>query len=97
LSAEHEQVLNDIDRTLLDLAGGEDGPIVVDVHTNPAEQQVVEEAIAWAREVRAGTARGARFDHRELKQPLAQRLTDSAWIARLHKERDEADTDEPGS
>ncbi len=85
-SADDERLLNEIDRTLLELVGAEDRPIVVDVHTNPTEGLVVEEALGWAREVRLGPARGARFDHREFKQPLTERLTDAAWIERLYEE-----------
>lgn len=93
LSKADEQWLNDLDLEIEALAGGEDGPIVVDVHTNPAEGQVVEEALGWARAVQAGKARGARFTHYELKQPLANRLTDEAWIAQLREQTAQGDQD----
>ena len=83
LSEQDEAFLNGLDRQLLALTGGPDAPIVVDIHTNPASEEVVEEGIGFAREVFKGDARGALFSHYEFKQPLAQRLTDDAWQTML--------------
>ena len=78
-----EAFLNGLDAELKALAGGHDRPIVVDVHTNPASREVLQEATGWARVVfwkRDGkTARGARLTQCEFKQPMADRLTDAQW------------------
>jgi hypothetical protein len=88
LSADDVAFLNDLDHALLGLTGGPDAPIVVDVHTNPASGEVLEQAIGYAQVVRktlanGQTAQGARFTHYEFKQPLSERLTDEAWRKRL--------------
>lgn len=82
--------LNGLDRRLLELTGMKDHPIVVDVHSNPASGQVVEEALGWPKIVEKQTgkavkARGARFSHYEFKQPIDKRLTDAQWMAKLKK------------
>lgn len=86
LDAEQQALLNTLDRHLLDLTGGPDQPIVIDIHSSPATGQVVEEGTGYARVVVAAggsEARGARFSHYEFKQPIAQRLTDDEWRAML--------------
>lgn len=90
ISRDDEAFLNDLDRKLLALGGGTmDAPIIVDVHVNPAEGKVVEEATAWASLVEKGPARGARLSHREFKQPLAERLDDAGWRRQLAEEKPE--------
>ena len=76
--------LNDLDVELFKLVGRHDTPIVVDVHTDPASQQVLQQGLGWPRAITkdlAGDriARGALFRHYEFKQPLSDRLTDAAW------------------
>ena len=83
-----EVFLNELDSSLIALTGGPDGPIVVDVHTNPASREVLQEATGWARLVTLTTgegeaARGARFTQCEFKQPLSERLSDAGWREQL--------------
>ena len=83
-TAADEQFLNGLDLTLTALTGGPDAPIVVDVHTNPASREVLQEATGKARLVSYAaasgqTARGARFTQCEFKHPIADRLDDAAW------------------
>ncbi|VFM97436.1 MAG: Protein of unknown function (DUF3160) [Candidatus Kentron sp. G] len=81
--------LNGLDTVLLRLIGGRGEPWVVDIHTNPAEGKVLQEATGYARQVIVGEgkrqARGARYSHYEFKQPLANRLTDRQWRRWLKK------------
>lgn len=84
LSAKDQTFLNNLDQQLLKLTKNKDQPIVVDVHTNPASQEVVQEGIGFARLVSRDKARGALFTHYEFKQPLMERLDNEQWAARLH-------------
>ena len=79
-----EQFLNHLDLDLKAL-GGTDMPIVVDVHSNPADNQVLEQGVGYAAIVHQDKTRGARFSHYEFKQPLSNRLTDEVWKQRLSK------------
>ncbi len=84
LTATDEAFLNDLDAALVALTGGPDAPIVVDVHTNPASREVLQEATGLARLVALTTgadqtARGARFTQCEFKHPMAERLSDADW------------------
>lgn len=84
LEAGDVDFLNDVDHQLFRLIGRRDAPIVVDVHSDPASRQVVQEGIGWPRVVeedlgQARQARGALFRHYELHQPISERLTDDAW------------------
>jgi hypothetical protein len=88
LSADEVAYLNELDRTLLELTRASDRPIVVDVHTNPASSEVLEQAVGYAEVTEKALpdgqkARGALFTHYEFKQPLTERLTDEAWRKRL--------------
>lgn len=85
-TAGDEEFLNELDVTLLALTGSKDHPIVVDIHTHAEEGMVVEEAVGFALLAKSGAAIGARLDHQEFKQPLAQRLDDMAWAAQLATE-----------
>ena len=78
-TAEDERYLNGLARTLKQITGGSDMPIVVDVHVEPSSGQVLEEATGWAVAVETGAARGARFTQCEFKHPLGDRLTDAQW------------------
>ena len=83
-TAADEAFLNGLDKELTALTGGPDAPIVVDVHTNPASREVLQEATGMARLVSLTTAegqvlRGARFTQCEFKHPMAERLDDAAW------------------
>ena len=83
-TAADEQFLNGLDTALTALTGGPDVPIAVDVHTNPASREVLQETTGKARVVAyttAGgqTARGARFTQCEFKHPMADRLDDDTW------------------
>ena len=84
LTAADEAFLNDLDTALIALTGGPDAPIVVDVHTNPASREVLQEGTGMARLVTLTTAgnriaRGARFTQCEFKHPMAERLSDADW------------------
>ena len=84
LTVADETFLNELDTTLVVLTGGPDAPIVVDVHTNPASREVLQEATGRARLVtltttEGQTARGARFTQCEFKHPMAERLNDAGW------------------
>jgi hypothetical protein len=80
--------LNDLDQQLLKIAGREDTPIVVDVHTNPSSRQVLEEAVGYPLLVEfkppkaTAALRGARLTHFEFRQPMDHRMTDEEWQIR---------------
>ena len=81
-----EQFLNGLDVALTALTGGPDAPIVVDVHTNPASREVLQEATGKARLVAmidntndGWLPRGARFTQCEFRHPMTDRLDDVAW------------------
>jgi hypothetical protein len=87
-SGDDAAFLNGLDAELAALISRSDGPIVVDVHTEPNSRQVLEEALGFPRLVEKplpgqGTARGGLFNHTEFKQPMDGRLDDEAWLARL--------------
>jgi len=88
LTADQETFLNGLDKALLALTGGRDLPIIVDVHTNAAEGKVLEEGISFPSVVSQGSARGALLSHHEFKQPMADRLTDEQWRARLNEAKE---------
>jgi hypothetical protein len=88
LSAEDEGFLNGVDTELTALTGGRDSAIIVDIHTNPASAEVLQEATGKAQLVSHVTsqgtqARGARLTQCEFKQAMADRLTDQQWQERL--------------
>ncbi|HRH91154.1 MAG TPA: DUF3160 domain-containing protein [Agitococcus sp.] len=83
LDANDEQLLNDLDKQLLALTGQKDKPIIVDVHTNPIDKMVVEEAIGLPRVIEQQQARGALWQHYEFKQPINQRLDNQQWQTQL--------------
>jgi hypothetical protein len=83
LSAKDQGFLNNLDQQLLKLTKNKDQPIVVDIHTNPASQEVVQEGIGFARVVSQDKARGALFTHYEFKQPLQERLDNDQWLTQL--------------
>jgi hypothetical protein len=78
--------LNDIDRDFRKIAGRDDAPVVVDVHTNPSGNQVLEEAVGYPALVEfkhAGSVlHGARLTHFEFRQAMDQRMTDEEWQIR---------------
>ena len=77
-------MLNDLDLQLAGLIDKHDDvPIVTDIHTCPAEGQVVEIALGLPQSWRIGTAVGAVLPVVQFKQPLADRLTDAQWASRL--------------
>lgn len=84
-TAQDEAFLNGLDAELKALAGGNDRPIVVDVHTNPASGEALQQATGRARVVnirfggKTARAYGARLTQCEFKQPMADRLTDAQW------------------
>lgn len=73
--------------------GGADVPLVVDVHTDATSGVALEQATGPVEELwlvvrepgthREWLALGASVPHMELSQPMALRLTDEAWAARL--------------
>lgn len=87
LSEQDEAFLNELDHRLLPLVGSPDHPIVVDVHSDPGSEQVLEEATGWANVVhrvgKTGVAVGAMLSQHEFKQPMAQRMTDDEWMRKL--------------
>lgn len=107
-TAGDENYLNELDNAVKQLVDGPDLPIVVDVHASPSSGQVLQEATGYARLVyldrgeavrnMAGIniVRGARFTQFEFKQPLDDRLTDSAWREKL-KGQFEVDDATPAS
>lgn len=74
--------LNALDIELGQLTG-DDYPVIVDVHTNSASAQVVEEGVGYAKITQRGAARGARFSHYEFKSAIENRLTREDWAKRL--------------
>ena len=64
---------------------GEDAPIIVDVHSNPASGEVLQEALGYANVVKHDQQLGARWWHLEFRQPLNQRMTDETWRQQLEK------------
>lgn len=89
--------LNDVDKVLLNLTEGEDRPIVLDVHTNPNENLVVQQATGFARVVEVESTkktqlRGARLSFHEFKQAMDERLTTDTWLERLHDTHDSTNT-----
>jgi len=77
--------LNEVDMHLRSVGAGDDKPVVVDIHTNAADSQVLEVGTVYPVIHRQGVARGAGFMVREIKMPVAERLTDEAWQALLEK------------
>jgi hypothetical protein len=90
LSPEQVRFINDLDRTLLQLAGSKDSPVVVDVHTDPTSGLVLQEATGFPAIIKHQNGqretRGALFTHYEFKHPLSERLTDELWLEKLQKE-----------
>ena len=79
LTVVDDDFLNELDKQLLNLTGGKDHPIVVDIHTEPNSQLVVEEGSGLPVITEMGKARGARMSHYEFKQPMQNRLSDEQW------------------
>ena len=81
--------VNEVDQRLRGLLSVMDAPVVVDIHTEPNSQAVLEEGLGYPLAVEAGSTpgpalpRGARFNWYEFKQPMDQRLTDETWQALL--------------
>ena len=82
-SSDNSVFLNELDKAFLEVTGRKDMPIVVDIHTDPNSNQVLEEAIGYPKSVYHNIgetqARGALFTHYEFKHPQSDRLTDAAW------------------
>ncbi|MBW1712745.1 MAG: DUF3160 domain-containing protein [Deltaproteobacteria bacterium] len=91
LDQEEIAFLNDLDQKLLSLTGRPDKPIVVDVHTEPGSQEVLEEALGRPlvvhKKVGDDQARGALFSYYEFKHPMSDRLTDDQWRAILRDQK----------
>ena len=92
LGADDERYLNSLDKKLKALTGGGDKPIVVDVHTVPATQQVLQQAIGhaeviWHDDSGQPRARGALMSHFEFKHSLDDRLTNEKWREILNKSK----------
>ena len=91
LSAVDVAYLNALDEEFSALVGTSDMPVVVDVHTDPNSQQVVQHATGYARAIhlqnaRHQTMRGARLSFVEFKQPIDNRLTVESWQKRLEED-----------
>lgn len=84
--------LNGLDRDLFYLVDGADHPIIVDVHTNAASQEVLQQAIGKPRLVYHSItqkikARGARFSQCEFKMPMDKRLSNDEWQKLLQQRK----------
>jgi hypothetical protein len=89
LTTENIAFLNRLDSSLLEITGGMDKPIVVDVHTNPSSGEVLEEAtgLPVLEFIDIGNdkkARGGRLTHCEFKQPMSNRLNVNTWRKQLN-------------
>ncbi len=88
LDATDVDFLNNLDARLLPLTGGEDGPMVVDVHTEPTAGMALHEAVGRPEvvieEIAGKHARGGLFRYYEFKHPMTDRLTDEKWRAMLN-------------
>jgi hypothetical protein len=70
--------VNDVDRPPQDPSDDDRHPLVVDVHTKPSSQRVLEASLGTPLVVAIGpesALRGTRFNCYEFTHPLAQRLT----------------------
>lgn len=87
LDGEQVSLLNDLDLILFQLIGSKDMPIVVDIHTEPNSNQVLQEALGFARPIELvhgkTVLRGALFNHYEFKRNMSERMTDDSWLAAL--------------
>lgn len=82
------EFLNNLDTTLRDLIGRDDGPLATDIHTDLNSGMTLVEALAAPTvvETAVGTdavARGALFTHLEFRHPVADRLTDESWAQKV--------------
>ena len=93
---EDADFLNGLDKRLKQLTGREDGPVVVDFHTDPNSGQVVQAALGMPQIVEvtysrgpsapeSSRSRGALFGVHQFKQPLVARLDDEAWAGMVRK------------
>jgi hypothetical protein len=92
LGGEQGQYLNQLDKELYSIIGNKDKPIIVDVHTNTASEEVLEEATGLAQVVELHSSdlpdtvfQGARFTQYEFKQPMAKRMTLEEWQLNLRE------------
>ncbi|RLC21459.1 MAG: hypothetical protein DRI57_02300 [Deltaproteobacteria bacterium] len=80
---EDHAFLNDLDKTLFQLVGTKDLPVITDVHTEPASAVVLEEGLGYPQVVTGKVfgkeTRGALFNYYEFKHPMNDRLTDEKW------------------
>ena len=79
LSQDDDLFLNNIDLDLVALGAGEDLPVVVDIHTNAADNKVVEVGTTYPIVKNYKNARGAVFSVREFYVELEKRLTVDIW------------------
>lgn len=79
LTAAQNRFLNHLDTKLISLGAGQDQPVVVDIHTNPNDQQVSTVATLYPDVVNRGAARGAVFTVAEFKVAMDKRLTVEKW------------------
>ena len=82
--------VNTVDMAFSRLLSGPDAPLVVDLHTEPNSQQVLEAGLGYPllerRVFKEGSelvVRGGRFNCYQFTQPLQERLSDEAWQALL--------------
>ena len=82
--------VNNVDMAFSRLLSGPDAPLVVDLHTEPNSQQVLEAGLGYPllerRVFKEGNelmVRGGRFNCYQFTQPLQARLSDEAWQALL--------------
>ena len=82
--------MNNVDMAFSRLLSGPDAPLVVDLHTEPNSQQVLEAGLGYPlleqrgfKEGSERVVRGGRFNCYQFTQPLQDRLSDEAWQALL--------------
>lgn len=86
LNGEQIDFLNSIDQRFGELTGASDRPIIIDVHTDPNSEQVVQQAVGQPKIVVVEDLRGARMSFHEFKHPMQSRMTDQQWQRSLESQ-----------
>ena len=86
LNGEQIDFLNSIDQRFGELTGAGDRPIVIDVHSDPNNEQVVQQAVGQPKIVVIDDLRGARMSFHQFKHPMRSRMTDQEWQRSLESQ-----------
>ena len=86
LNGEQIDFLNSIDQRFGELTGAGDRPIVIDVHSDPNSEQVVQQAVGQPKIVVIDDLRGARMSFHQFKHPMRSRMTDQEWQRSLESQ-----------